>query len=298
MPVYAEPSGDYRAKSGLVSAYLELSKFRLSLLVLLTTAVGYVLAAGGIDWLRFSITLVGTALAAFGANAFNQVLEKDRDRRMLRTRTRPLPSGAISPRAAVAYALAVGLGGPLLLAVAVDLWAGALALGCALLYVVVYTPMKVRSSLNTLVGAVVGAIPPLIGWVAASGELAGGAWVLAAILFVWQIPHFLALAWLYREDYERGGFRMLPMGDRGGEMTCQAVVLYSLALVPVTLMLTGVGAAGIWYASGAVLLSSALIALAVRLYGVRSDANARRVFLASVIYLPLLLGLMVVDGGV
>lgn len=282
----------------LALALLELSKFRLSLLVVSTTAVGYFLAAeSALGWSRLALTLIGTALAAFGANAFNQCLEAPRDARMLRTRGRPLPSGRVSARAAWLFAGVVGLSGPALL-LAVSPLAALLAAGCEALYVLVYTPLKVRTTLNTLVGAVVGAIPPLIGWAAAAGELAPGAWVLGAILFVWQIPHFLALAWLYREDYARGGFRMLPSADRGGERTCQAIVLFSLALVPVALMLTGVGATGLAYAAGAALLTAWLMVLAVRLYLDRSDARARGVFLASVIYLPLLLGLMVADRRV
>jgi protoheme IX farnesyltransferase len=153
----------------------------------------------------------------------------------------------------------------------------------------------VRTPYNTLVGALVGAVPPVIGWTAAAGGFQAGAWVLAAILFVWQIPHFLALAWVYREDYARGGFRMLPVVDRSGVRTCQAVVLYAATLVPATLMLTVVGVVGVVYASAALSLGAGLFVLAGLLYLRRTEVAARRVFLASVIYLPLLLGAMVVD---
>lgn len=276
--------------------WLTLSKARLSSLVLVTTAIGFFLGASGeLDWVTFLAVLLGTALSAFGVNAINQCMEIDRDGRMLRTRTRPLPSGTISLKAGWMFGVALAVAGPLLLAVFVNPITALLGVICEIVYVFIYTPMKIRTSLNTLVGAICGALPPMMGWTAAAGRLEPGAWVLGAILFVWQIPHFLALAWMYREDYERGGFRMLPAFDGGGQATCQAVVLYSLALVPVTLMLTVVGSVGTIYAVGASLLTAGLTALGVGLYRQRSLISARRVFLASVIYLPLLTALMVAD---
>src|SRR5262249_33533376 len=157
------------------------------------------------------------------------------------------------------FAMACGVGGPVLLAIAINPLTAALALTCLLIYVLAYTPLKTRTTLNTLVGAVCGAIPPIMGWTAGAGEWPPAGRVLGAILFVWQIPHFLALAWMYREDYERGGFRMLPVIDRDGRLTCQATVLYSLTLIPVTLMLTIAGATGALYAAGAVLLGLGLL---------------------------------------
>jgi len=284
------------APSGLLEAFLELSKARLSALVLLTTAIGFVLATRGpLDLELLAWTLLGTALAAFGANAFNQCIEVERDARMDRTRGRPLPSGRLSRRTALAYSAIVGCVWPTILLLGVHPLAALLALLTELIYVTLYTPMKVRSPLNTLVGAVCGALPPMIGWVAASGTLGTGAWILAAVLFVWQIPHFLALAWMYREDYRAGGFRMLPVDDSDGELTCRAVVLYSMTLVPVTLMLTSAGVTGTVYAVGAALLGVGFVALGIVLYWRRSVAAARRVFLASVLYLPILLALMVAD---
>jgi protoheme IX farnesyltransferase len=211
--VVSRPAG----KRGLLAMYLELSKARLSSLVVLTTAVGYVMAtpAGGvINWKRLLVTVVGTALAAACANAFNQVVETRRDGLMERTRRRPLPSGSLGARHATLFALATGYAGIGTLAYAVSVDAAMLALLTILLYIGVYTPLKTRSPLNTLAGAVCGAIPPMIGWEAAAGTLGPGAWILAGVLFAWQLPHFFALAWRYREDYARGGFAMLSVRDR------------------------------------------------------------------------------------
>jgi protoheme IX farnesyltransferase len=282
----------------VLNAYLELSKARLSALVLLTTAIGFLLASSaGVDWVRLVFVLVGTACSALGINAVNQCLEADRDARMERTRHRPLPAGLISRRAGWVFGAALAVAGPVLLALTVNALTAGLALTCELIYVLIYTPLKVRSPLNTLVGALCGAIPPMMGWTAAVGRLEAGAWVLGAILFVWQIPHFLALAWMYREDYQRGGFRMLPMFDGAGQATCQAVILYCLALIPVTLMLTLVGVTGWAYAAGALVFGGMLSSLGLRLYRQRNVGNARRLFLASVVYLSLLLLLMVVDSA-
>lgn len=279
-----------------VDAYLELGKARLSALVVLTTAVGYLVAAeGAIDWRRFALTVVGTTLAAWGANAINQWLEAARDARMVRTRTRPIPSGRIAPGAALAFGLVFGAVGPAILLSGVSAAASALALGTLLIYVLIYTPMKVYTPLNTLVGAVVGAIPPLIGWVASAGRLEWGGWIIAGVLFLWQIPHFLALAWTYREDYARGGFKMLPNVDAGGRLTGLVVVMYSLLLVPIGAALSLSGDAGVAYLAGAIVLGGLLTALGIGLERQRSDAAARRLFFGSLAYLPLLLGLMLVD---
>jgi len=276
------------------SVYLELSKARLCALVVMTALVGFLLA-GGDGWLRLVITLVGTALAAFGANALNQCWEVQRDGRMQRTRGRPLPSGRLRARPAWIYGAATTLVGPMVLAIGVNLLTAGLALGCAALYVLVYTPLKVRTPLNTMVGAVCGAIPPVMGWSAATGTLGFGGLLLGAILFLWQVPHFLALAWLYREDYERGGFEMLPQRDPEGAKTGQISVLYCLALLPLGLALALAGLAGQLYVVGSLILGVGLLYCGVRFDRERSAGAARRLFLASVIYLPLLLGLAVVD---
>ncbi|MBP7747301.1 MAG: heme o synthase [Phycisphaerae bacterium] len=276
--------------------FLELGKARLSALVLFTTIVGFVLASpDAVAWRQLAWTALGTSLAALGANALNQWLEVARDARMQRTRGRPLPSRRLTDTAALAFALTAGAVGPLLLALAVSALAALLALATLLIYVLIYTPLKVRTPLNTLVGAVVGALPPLVGWAAAAGQLEPGAWVLAGILFIWQIPHFLALAWIHREDYRRGGFRMLPVLDPDGHLTGCIVVVYILLILPLALALAFLGVAGWVYGVGSLLLGGGFLAAGVALEGCRSRGAARRVFLASVIYLPMLLGLMLID---
>lgn len=292
------PASALQPRMGLraLPLFLELGKARLSALVLFTTIVGFVLASPEtVPWRQLAWTALGTGLAALGANALNQCLEVARDARMQRTRGRPLPSRRLSDTVALAFAVTAGAAGPLLLALAVNALAALLALATLLIYVLIYTPLKPRTPLNTLVGAVVGALPPLVGWAAAAGRLEPGAWVLAGILFIWQIPHFLALAWMHREDYRRGGFRMLPVLDPDGHLTGCIVVVYILLILPLALALTVLGVAGWVYGLGSLLLGGGFLAAGVVLEGCPSRAAARRVFLASVIYLPLLLGLMVID---
>jgi len=292
------PNPSEEKKRSLIDLYLELSKARLSALVVLTTAVGFIMGAPALTagaWGRLLLTIAGTSLAAGGANALNQLLERRRDAMMLRTRGRPLPSGAMSPMHGLLFGLAAVYAGLAILGLAVSLGAMGLALATILIYILLYTPLKTRSTLNTLVGAVCGAIPPMIGWVAASGSLDRGAWILGGLLFVWQIPHFFALAWMYRVDYARGGFKMLPVMDPSGRLTGQVVVLMSLGLLPMGLAATLFGLAGWVYAVGSIALGTWLLAVGLRLYATRSDESARRLFIASIVYLPLLLGLMMLD---
>lgn len=282
----------------LLTIASELTKFRLSMLVLWTTATGAMLAAhlhGGISGLTLLWTLLGTAMSAGAASAVNQVLEVERDRVMHRTRTRPLPAGHISRFSATMVAIILTFAGVGMLACLVNgLSAGLAALTIAL-YGFVYTPLKPRTTLNTFVGAVVGAIPPVIGWVAVTGRIDPGAWVLFALLFIWQIPHFLALAWMYREDYARGGFRMLPACDPEGRVTAQASFAASLLLIPVALGLTLVGAGGWIYSVGAIVLGAWMSVRALRFLRERTDVAARRLFLASLLYLLGVLVLVVAD---
>lgn len=283
-------------RRGRLSLYLELSKARLTCLVLATTFVGYVMAIPGSMNLSLLLwTLLGTAACAAGANALNQRIEMHRDARMERTRRRPLPSGLLLPAHALAWGAATVSIGTLVLYFGAGPLAAGLAFATVLLYVLAYTPLKPRSSLCTLAGAAVGAIPPMIGWAAAAGRLDVGAWVLGALLFVWQIPHFMSLAWMYRRDYARGGFRVLPVTDTSGEVTFRVVVLYSLVLLPIGLAMTLVGAAGWLYAAGSLATGAALVGLSWRLYRLRTETSARRVFVSSLVYLPLVLGLMLAD---
>ncbi len=283
------------------TSYLELTKPRLSSLVLFTALVGFVAGTNGpIDVSVLLHLLIGTTLVAGGANALNQVVERDFDAQMQRTRSRPLPSGRLSPVEALRFAAIISMVGLFELLVGVNLIAaffGALALG---LYVFVYTPLKRITIHNTLVGAVVGAIPPMMGWVAARGEVGVGGWLLVAILFVWQLPHFFSIAWIYRDDYQSGGFRMLSVADGTGLMTRIQIGLLAMLLIPVSLMPSVWGLTGRLYFNAAFVIGIAYLGFCLwRRPSVDYQNNgysaARRAFLASVVYLPTLLTLYMVD---
>ncbi len=275
--------------------FLELSKPRITSLVVVTAAVGYALGAPVFQTGVFLAVLAGTALVAGGASVLNQYAERDFDARMLRTRHRPLPAGRLQPAEALAFGLVLSAAGLTLLAAGTNALTAVLGLAASASYVLVYTPLKRVTSLCTVVGAIPGAIPPLMGWAAARGGLDRTAWALFSILFLWQLPHFLALAWMYREDYARGGFPMLAVSDADGSSTGRQALLYSAALLPVTL------AAGLFAGAGPVFLWGGLAAGLAFLAGAalfarrREVAWARRLFLASVLYLPAVLGLMVFD---
>ena len=275
--------------------FLELGKPRITFLVVMTAAVGYALGAPSFQAGVFAAVLVGTALVAGGASALNQCAESEADGRMRRTCSRPLPAGRLSGSEALAFGLAISAGGLLVLAAATNALTFLLGLAALASYVLVYTPLKRRTSLCTVVGAVPGAIPPLMGWAAARGALDRTAWALFAVLFLWQLPHFLALSWMYREDYARGGFPMLAVTDEDGSSTGRQALLYAAALLPVSL------AAGLFADSGRVFLWGGLVAglgflLCAALFARRREvAWARRLFLGSVLYLPAVLSLMVFD---
>lgn len=276
--------------------WIELTKPRIAAMALLATLAGFYLAAiGPINSRLVFHTLFGTALVASGASALNQLLERDRDQRMLRTQNRPLPAARLSATEVLAFSVVTGLLGIIWLALTTPPLATALGALTLLLYVFVYTPLKPLTTHNTLVGAVPGALPPLIGWAAASGSLSWGALAVFAILYVWQIPHFMAIAWLYREDYERGGFKMLPVLDPGGDRTARQVLFQSAILLGVSAMPAFLGVAGMLYLAGSVVLGIGFAAAGALLAYRRRDEDARLLLLASVIYLPLLLGLMVAD---
>ncbi|MEM9598439.1 MAG: heme o synthase [Acidobacteriota bacterium] len=281
-----------------------LTKPRITLMVVLTTAVGYWLAAPMFDPWRLIHAVFGTALLSSAASVFNQVVERRVDGLMQRTANRPLAAGRIGAGTATGLGLALGGAGAAWLALLVNpltAWLGAATL---MLYVAVYTPMKRRSSLSTLVGAVPGAMPPMMGCTAATGDLGPLPWALFGILFLWQMPHFLAIAWLYRGDYERGGFPMLPVGDLRGRRTARQMVLYAAALLPVSLLPSVLGFSGVAYLAGAIVLGLIFLGYSFAFgrslgddaasSGVVSRA-ARRLLLASVLYLPAVLVLMVVD---
>ncbi len=292
--VPVRPAVSPRVLAGL---WLELGKARLSALVVVTAVVGFlVVAPRPLDPVGLVAVALGTFLVACGANGFNQWYEADRDALMERTRERPLPSGRMGARHAFAASLGAVVLGGLVLALGNNALTAALGLVNVAIYVLLYTPLKPVTALNTLVGAVCGAIPPMMGWAAATGRLGAGAWVLAGVLFAWQIPHSLALAYMYREDYARGGYRMLPVVERG-HFTFHVVNLYCLALTPIALAATLLGIAGWMFALGSVVLGAWMMTLGVLLWRRAAERDARRLFLATLIYLPLLLGLMVVDRG-
>jgi protoheme IX farnesyltransferase len=276
-----------------VADWLELTKPRITTLVVYTALVGFVCAAPGRTWSGLLLAaILGTGLVAAGASALNQVLERSTDALMVRTRTRPIPAGRIRPAEAVLFGLVLTAAGLAVLASLCGTLAALVAFTTWASYLFLYTPLKRRTTLATLVGAVPGALPPVIGWTAASGRLEPGAFILFAILFLWQVPHFLAIAWLYRDDYERGGIRVLPVVDREGLLTGRQAVLHSLALLVVSLAPIAAGLGGTAYLVGALLLGVGLTLAALRLARARDLAAARRLFLASVVYLPALTSLL------
>jgi heme o synthase len=279
-----------------VSDFAMLTKAGLVGLVLVTTLAGFWLAGPRTVGAGVLLaTLVGTGLTALGANAFNQWIEARRDALMDRTRARPLPGRRMRRSRALLLSAALLLSGPLLLLVTVNGLTAALGAAAAVIYTGIYTPLKTRTSLCTLVGAVCGAMPPVMGWTAATGGLAAPAIILAAILLVWQIPHFLSLAWVYREDYRAAGFRLLPVVDQAGDVTSLMAVLYSMTLVPIGLSAAMAGLGGWCYAVASTGLGMGLVLLATRFYRDRSTANARRLFVATLVYLPLVLAFMIAD---
>jgi heme o synthase len=284
------------ARGAPLADFVELTKPRITTLVVLTALVGFVMGSPGTPaTLPLVIVLAGTGLVAAGASTLNMVLERDTDALMHRTRSRPLAAGRMRAPEAIAFGLLLttlglvgllGLSGPLPAGVALVTW---------FTYLFCYTPLKRRTSLSTLVGAVPGALPPVIGWAAARGAIDGGAFVLFAILFLWQVPHFLAIAWIYREDYARGGLPMLPVVDAPGRLTGRQTVAHAFALLLVSLLPTGLGMAGRVYLVGALVLGVALLAFSLRLAVLRTVAAARSLFLASVLYLTALCALLVAD---
>jgi heme o synthase len=276
--------------------YFELTKPRMNFLVVITTMVGFYMAAHvGIDWVLLLHTLLGTALTAAGASVLNQYVERDIDRLMPRTVDRPVPAGRVAPIEALIYGVALGAAGVVYLAVLVNLLTallGAVTLGT---YVLLYTPMKRWTTLNTVIGAVPGAIPPMMGFTAAQGALSPEALAVFGILFFWQMPHFLAIAILYRDDYAKGGLKMLPVVDADLSVTGRQILLYGAALIPASLAPVQLGMAGATYFTCATLLGIAFLTFGVSCATTRTRDDARKLFLASIVYLPLLLAAMMLD---
>jgi heme o synthase len=273
--------------------YLELSKSRIVMMVLITTASGYLFAAQRVDWMLLLNTLLGTALVAAGTNALNQYIERDHDAKMRRTRLRPLPDGRISPRAALLFSIAISILGTLYLGVMVNWLTAALGAFTLTTYIFIYTPLKRVSTICTLIGAIPGAIPPLMGWTAATGILGTGGWIVFAILFFWQLPHFMAISWMYRDDYARGGFAMLSVRDDDGRATARHAVFYSFALLTVSVLPPLFGLSTFVYLGGAVLAGAALTYASFAFLAARTPVRARRLFMASNIYLIVMMALLV-----
>lgn len=277
--------------------YLELTKPRIGVMVLVTVAVGAILASGGaLDWWLLMNVLLGTALVAAGGSSLNQVIERHTDGRMRRTENRPLPAGRIRPMEAVTFGIVLGAGGVAYLALTLPHISAALVAALSFVgYVFVYTPLKRCTTLNTLIGAVPGALPPLIGWTAVCGTIDPAAAVLFAILFLWQVPHFLAIAWIYREDYHRAGLRMLPSEEGCASMVGRQMVMYCLTLLAISLLPVGLLGAGPLYVTGAVVLGIFFLVCAIGFVQAPSVLQARRLLRASLVYLPALLVLLLVS---
>ncbi|HLF57918.1 MAG TPA: heme o synthase [Thermoanaerobaculia bacterium] len=285
------------ASPSLPADLLELAKPRITLLVTLTTAAGFAVATpyGEVAWSLFAHTVVGTALVAAGSAALNQYFERELDARMRRTANRPLPAGRRRPATALGWGLLLGTLGIAELLLAVNTLTAALAAATLLAYVFVYTPLKTRTSFATIVGAVPGAAPPVLGWTGATGELELGAWLLFALLFLWQLPHFLSIAWLYREDYRRAGMHLLTIDDPDSRRTTRQAVVWALALVPISLMPSAVGLGGTLYLIGAAAAGSVFVSAAIGFARAPRVESARRLLLTSVFYLPAVLGVLVAD---
>jgi heme o synthase len=279
-----------------VGAYVALTKPDVSFLVLLTTGAGFYMGVRGpMPWLHMLHVVFGTMLIAAGTAALNHYIERETDRTMRRTATRPLPTGLLTPWEALRFGLVLSLAG------AVDLYFVAGYLACLLgvltsvSYLLAYTPLKKHTVWATFVGAIPGAIPPMIGWTAATGKLDAGAWLLFAILFFWQFPHFHAISWMYREDYARAGIRMLPVVDKDGTRTFRQIVLYASGLVAVSLLPAVMGFAGVLYFFGALVTCTASLQVCLWAASAKTNVRAKWLMHATVMHIPILLGLMMYD---
>lgn len=278
--------------------YIELTKPRITWLILMSTGVGYFFGldrSAPFNWALLLHTLVGTALIASGTAALNQWWERESDALMRRTASRPLPMGLLNAKRALWFGIGLSLAGAAELALGANLLASLLGVTTLAAYLFVYTPMKSRTHLSTVVGALPGAMPPLMGYAAASGVLNREAWTLFFILFIWQFPHFLAIAWMYRDDYARAGIRMLPVVEPDGQSTSRQIILYATTLIPISLLPVVFGMSGRIYLVGALLLGFWFLYTGVRVAFDRTNVRARHVLLASVVYLPMIYGLMVLD---
>ncbi len=283
-------------QKSVLNAYIELMKPSILTLVLVTTTLGFYLGGHGISsWSLLTYLLIGAACVCGGSGVLNHYLERDIDCKMVRTRNRPIPSGIISAANALSFGILLTLIGLTILYIKVNLLTAFLSLLTSFLYIIVYTPMKRISWLNTTIGSIPGAIPPMGGWAAATGNIDLGAWIIFLILFLWQHPHFYAIAWMFKEDYKLGGFKMLPVVEPDGKSTFNQILLYSIILIPVSLLPTLIGLSGYIYFAGALIAGVLLFIVGRNLTMTKSLIDARKLLKATVFYLPILLLLIVID---
>ena len=285
------PGGPVAQTRRWVADVSELCKARITLMVLVTTLVGFLFGwRGAVDLLYLFHTLAGTVLAASGAAALNQVFEVELDSRMRRTRNRPLPGGRMSVDEGLIIGILCSAGGILWLSIATNIYAGILSAATIGIYLFVYTPLKRVTTLNTIVGAIPGALPPVIGWTAARGEPGFESWILFAVIFLWQMPHFLSISWLYRDDYKKAGFVMLSGSDPECQVTGRQSLLYTMALLSVSLLPAVLNLTSFWYLPIAMTTGGYFLWMAFQFAIARTDRAAKRLFIASIIYLPVTLG--------
>ena len=278
------------------AAYVVLTKPRIALMLVITAAAGFYLGtASRFDWLLFVNSMISIALLAFGVATLNQYLERDTDLLMKRTAIRPLPSGKLSSAQALVFGILLCFAAEIYLAVFVNFLTAILGLTVIVGYVLLYTPLKTRTTLSTLIGAFPGAMPPLMGWTAAANEVSLGAWALFWTLFLWQFPHFLAIAWMYRAEYKRAGILMLPVVEPAGKITAKQIVIFAVLTLLISLAPFFLGLAGLFYLIGAALLGAWFLFAGIDFARTKSDEKARRLLKVSVMYLPLLFGLMVLN---
>ncbi len=284
------------AQPSKLSAYIALTKPDVSFLVLMTTGAGFYMGVRGpVDWLHMLHVVFGTMMIAAGTAALNHYLERDSDRYMRRTANRPLPTGQLTPAEALRFGLLLCVAGAVDLAIVGGFLPCLLGVFTSLSYLLAYTPLKTRTVWATFIGAIPGAIPPMIGWTAATGKLDAPAWLLFAILFFWQFPHFHAISWMYREDYARAGILMLPVVDKDGTRTFRQIILYAASLVAVSLLPAVMGFAGVLYFFGALVSCTALVQVCLWAATSKSNTRAKWLMHATVLHIPILLGLMMYD---
>ena len=282
----------------IIQAYIELIKPSILTMVLITTLLGYYLGnEGAISWIKLTWTLLGTGLSAGGASALNQYLERDQDKLMERTCNRPIPAGILQPQSALLFGLIAVIIGSIILVLKINTLTGFLSLLTAFMYVLIYTPMKKLTWLNTSFGSIPGALPPLGGWVAATGNVDSGAWILFAILYLWQHPHFFAIAWMCKDEYEKAGFKMLPVIEPNGTRTIRQIFWHLTLLFPVCFLPFIIGMSGNIYLFGTTILTLGYFLSAIPMLKEKSSKNASRILKASVLYLPLLIVIIIIDKG-